>query len=67
VSLAHDDASRNCPNDDGAAVVAVLDYPNRPAADLWVRPAGCPSASNGSVSATNLSGLSALKAALAGS
>ena len=65
--LGHADGTRSCPMDDGRAAVVVLEYPSRPAANLWLKLAGCSSASNGSVSATNLPDLGALNAFLGGS
>lgn len=49
VELSHSDGTINCPNDDGSAQALVLDYPGRPAVDLWLRHRGCGSVSNGQV------------------
>jgi hypothetical protein len=50
----------SCPGDGGAAAVAVLEYQNRPAANLWLAVHGCSSASNGSIRAIQSSSLAAL-------
>ncbi len=60
VDLGHANAITSCPADDGAATLLLLDYPNRPAADLWLRVAGCRSASNGSTRAVSSATLTAL-------
>jgi hypothetical protein len=49
VELSHSDGLHSCPFDDGTAQVLVLDYPDRPAVDLWLQHRGCSSVSNGQV------------------
>ncbi len=59
VDLGHPDAGpHSCPMSDGAAAVVVLEYPDRPAANLWMKTNGCTSVSNGSITA--LGGLGVL-------
>jgi len=60
VELFHDGGLRNCPWDDGSAWLLVLDYPDRPAVDLWLRQRGCSWATNGVVTASGSSSLKAL-------
>jgi len=52
LELGHPGAGpHSCPMDDGSAAVVVLEYPDRPAANLWWQTNGCTSVSNGSVTA----------------
>jgi hypothetical protein len=49
VELSHSDGLHSCPAGDGTAQALVLDYPGRPAVDLWLQHTGCSSVSNGQV------------------
>ncbi|HJQ02066.1 MAG TPA: hypothetical protein VJ851_10715 [Jatrophihabitans sp.] len=60
VDLSHSDGLRHCAMDDGSAAVLVLDYPGRPAVDLWLHQRGCTSVSNGQVMAGGNASTSAL-------
>jgi hypothetical protein len=61
VALSHYDATRSCGMEDGSATVLVLQYPNRPAVNLWLPSASCRGTSNGHIVATDLLSLGALR------
>lgn len=60
VDLSHSDGERSCPMDDGTARLLMLGYPGRPAVNLWLRPRGCSSVSNGQVLAVGSASEAAL-------
>ncbi|MEO6500385.1 MAG: hypothetical protein ABIQ09_00560 [Jatrophihabitantaceae bacterium] len=60
-ALSHYDASRSCGMDDGSVTVLVLQYPNRPAVNLWLPSTSCHGTSNGHIVATDLLGLGGLR------
>jgi hypothetical protein len=59
--LSHSGGMRSCPGMDNGVLVLVLEYPSRPAVNLWLRFSGCPSASNGSIRAVDRPSLAALR------
>ncbi|HEY0167932.1 MAG TPA: hypothetical protein VGB75_12900 [Jatrophihabitans sp.] len=61
VTLSHYDAMRSCAMHDGSVTVLVLQYPNRPAVNLWLPSASCHGTSNGHIVATDLLSLGALR------
>lgn len=61
VELGHpDDVVIHCPAMRPSATLVVLSYPGRSAVDLWIRPGGCSSASNGQVTTSPSPSLAAL-------
>jgi hypothetical protein len=61
VALSHYDAPHSCGMSDGSVTVLVLQYPSRPAVNLWLPSASCHGTSNGHIVATDLLSLGALR------
>lgn len=61
VALSHYDAPGSCGMSDSAETVLVLEYPNRPAVNLWLPSASCLGTSNGHIVATDLLSLGKLR------
>lgn len=61
VALSHYDAQRSCGMSDGSVTVLALQYPNRPAVNLWLPSTSCHATSNGHIVATDLLSLGALR------
>jgi hypothetical protein len=61
VDLSHIDGTRSCPGGGSGPRLLMLEYPSRPAVNLWLRLGGCPVASNGFISAVDLPSLNILR------